>query len=69
MNFNSGFKIFSSLLLIGGLLGFFVTTQNTLIHLGIFFAGLAMLIVAYTFDNAKDFDNWVKSWNKHGTKQ
>ena len=69
MNFNTAFKVFSSLLLIGGLIGFFSTTQNTLVHLGLFLAGLSMLVIAYVFDNGDKFDKWVKSWDKHGARQ
>ena len=68
MNFNSAFKLLASVVLIGGLIGFMTTSNNVLIHLSLFLGGLAMLMIAFTFENATNFDNWVKTWRQDGKR-
>ena len=66
---NLAFKIISSIILIWGLVGFMSSSNNTLIHLGLFLSGLTMLMISGVFDNATKIDNWVQGWGKDGKKQ
>ena len=70
MNFNSAFKLVSSLLLVGGLIGIFTTSSDVVLYYwGIFLAGFALLVVAFVSHNAEKFDELVKSWSHDGRKR
>ncbi len=57
-------------MIIGGAIGFMTSANNVLAYLGLFLAGLTILLVSGVFDNAEKLDKWVeKRWGDNGHKR
>jgi len=70
MKIDSALKIGGSLMIIGGAIGFMTSANNVLAYLGLFLAGLTILLVSGVFDNAEKLDKWVeKRWGDNGHKR
>ena len=70
MKIDSALKIGGSLMIIGGAIGFMTSTNYVLGSLGLFLAGLTILLVSGVFDNARKLDDWVeKRWGANGQKR